>query len=93
MAFVIHKNTIHFDDRPWCVRGYVFDGSTRCLFTVPEDLIFNETGKPVLEPTDMVAWVHGKVIEIERYCSKFQQVRVNAKRPINDGDEIIILSV
>lgn len=38
---VIHEDTIHFNDRPWSVCGYVYDGNIRYSFLVPEDLIFS----------------------------------------------------
>lgn len=89
----IHPDTIHFDDKPWSVRGYIYDGSSRFMFTVPEDLIFERTGKTVLECSDMINWVKENIDGIEKYCANHVKRRNAAERPLNNGDEIIVLKV
>lgn len=91
---IIHDNTIHFDDRPWSIRGYVYDkSSTRYRFIVPEDLIFAETQRCVLSPSDMLTWVKQQKHKLEIYCSNYANNRQNLKRPLKDGDDIIIIKI
>ena len=87
----IHPQTIHFDDRPWSVRGYVYGVNIRYRFTVPEDLIFEETGKSVLDASDMIAWANRNISRIERCCADYVKRRESANRPLNDSDDIIIV--
>ena len=89
----IHEQTIHFDDRPWSVRGYVYGNDIRFRFTVPEDLIFSQTGKATLNPSDMIEWVKQNRTGIENYCDKYAKRRQNENRPLSDNDDIIILNI
>lgn len=89
----IHLDTVHFDDRPWSVRGYIYDNGSRFMFTVPELLIFESTGKNVLTCSDMIDWVKKNNKGIEKYCADHAKRRNDTKWPLNDGDEIIVLKV
>jgi len=96
---LISKETIHFDDRPWSVRGYLHatnpDGGhdLRFRFTVPEDLIFSEMRKDTLEISEMLEWVKNNIVSIEKYCADYADVRKKVGRPLKDGDDIIVLRV
>ncbi|KAA0570129.1 hypothetical protein [Azospirillum sp. Sh1] len=85
-----HPDTIHFDDKPWGVRGYVYENSSRYTFTVPEDIIFAKTGKSVLTPSEMVEFVKSNISVIEEYCNKYAKKRAGGSHPMLNGDEIII---
>lgn len=90
---LIHKDTIHFNDRPWSVCGYVYDDDIRYSFLVPEALIFSKTGAATLTPSDMIAWVNQEKLQIEKYCINHAAKRQAARRPLKDDDQIIIIDV
>ncbi|MDN7350167.1 hypothetical protein [Acetobacter senegalensis] len=90
---VIHEDTIHFNDRPWSVCGYVYDGGIRYSFLVPEDLIFSKTKAATLAPSGMITWVKQEKVKIENYCTNHAAKRQTAHRPLKDDDQIIIIDV
>lgn len=91
--FTIHPDTIHFDDVPWGVKGYIYGAGEKYLFIVPEEVISRKTRVNPLKSSDMIKFVQDNKAAIEKYCSRYLAQKKKMKKPISNNGQIIIMDI